>query len=620
MSVPCVCSGEGPNAAAAYKLILEAEKYIPDDPLLSRLTQEVCRYRKITSEPAGAAIYIKPYAEVDSVWRYLGETPADSVRLVRGFLRIKLEKNGYQAVEDIAWINDYNRDSEDSPPRPLSYRLSETGSQPEGMVLLPHSSDWYDLYPVPKAVHLPGSDQLDRKPIGDFLMDRYEVTNRDYKRFVDSGGYEDPAYWKHPFVKDGKVLSWEDAMALFRDKTRRKGPATWQVGDYPDDQDDYPVSGVSWYEAEAYAEFVGKSLPSIYHWDRAAFVYAAPAILLLSNSGGDKGPTPVGRFQSLNRFGVNDLAGNVREWVFNESSRGGRCIMGGGWNDPTYLFPAIYAQPPFDRSETNGFRCIQYNGSEENRTDLEKILPLAFRDFENEEPVSDEIFAHYLSLYAYDKTELNAVEERGEEHEDWFIEKVTFDAAYGKDERMSAYLFLPKQGTPPYQTVIYFPGSSSIFTRSSKRIVEDMRLSSSEMFPKSGRAFLYPIYQSTFERGDDLRSISPTETILWKEHVIMWAKDLSRSIDYLETRDDIDADALAYYGFSWGGFMGATLPAIEKRIKASVIYVAGLLPQRSLPEVEPIHYLPRVKTPTLMINEEQDFFFPYTSKIYCPQE
>lgn len=98
--------------------------------------------------------------------------------------------------------------------------------------------------------------------------------------------------------------------------------------------------------------------------------------------------------------------------------------------------------------------------------------------------------------------------------------------------------------------------------------------------------------------------------------MIMWAKDLSLTIDYLETRDDIDADKIAYYGVSWGASMGAIMPSVEKRIKASVLCVAGLYVQRSLPEVEQINFLPRIKTPVLMLNGEYDYWFPYeTSQV-----
>ena len=67
------------------------------------------------------------------------------------------------------------------------------------------------------------------------------------------------------------------------------------------------------------------------------------------------------------------------------------------------------------------------------------------RDFLSEEPVSDETFAFFLNQYAYYKTELNAVVESFKEEEEWIREKITFDAAYG-NERMLAYLFLPKKG------------------------------------------------------------------------------------------------------------------------------------------------------------------------------
>ena len=94
-------------------------------------------------------------------------------------------------------------------------------------------------------------------------MDTYEVTNREFRKFVEGGGYQKPEYWKQPFVKDGKPLSWQQAMEEFRDATRRFGPASWQFGTYPEGTAAMPVGGVSWYEAAAYAEFAGKSLPTI---------------------------------------------------------------------------------------------------------------------------------------------------------------------------------------------------------------------------------------------------------------------------------------------------------------------------------------------------------------------
>ncbi len=141
---------------------------------------------------------------------------------------------------------------------------------------------------------------------------------------------------------------------------------------------------------------------------------------------------------------------------------------------------------------------------------------------------------------------------------------MTFDAAYGH-ERVIAYLFLPKKSSPPFQTVVFFPGSGNIDIRSSTPL-PSMRLL--DYIVKSGRALMYPVYKGTLERGDDLRSDIPNRTTSWRDHVIAWSKDLGRSIDYLETRPEIDRNKIAYQGFSWGGAMGAVLPAVEDRIKA----------------------------------------------------
>ena len=60
---------------------------------------------------------------------------------------------------------------------------------------------------------------------------------------------------------------------------------------------------------------------------------------------------------------------------------------------------------------------------------------------------------------------------------------------------------------------------------------------------------MFPVYKGTFERGDDIKSDNPNMSNSWRDHVIAWSKDLARSIDYLETRPEIDAKKLAYEGF-----------------------------------------------------------------------
>ena len=80
----------------------------------------------------------------------------------------------------------------------------------------------------------------------------------------------------------------------------------------------------------------------------------------------------------------------------------------------------------------------------------------------------------------------------------------------------------------------------------------------------------------------------------FREHIIYWYQDVARCIDYLETREDLDRDAIGYYGTSWGAVMGAIIPALEQRIKACVLVVGGFWQQRGPPETEQINFAPHV--------------------------
>jgi formylglycine-generating enzyme required for sulfatase activity len=116
----------------------------------------------------------------------------------------------------------------------------------------------------------------------------------EYKKFVDVGGYRKLEFWKETFVRDGRTVPWEEAVGLFRDATGRPGPAAWEVGDYPKGHEKYPVAGVSWYEAAAYADFAGKSLPTAYHWTRASQARGFTPVIVLGSNFRREATQPVG--------------------------------------------------------------------------------------------------------------------------------------------------------------------------------------------------------------------------------------------------------------------------------------------------------------------------------------
>lgn len=329
----------------------------------------------------------------------------------------------------------------------------------------------------------------------------------------------------------------------------------------------------------------------------------------MSNYNG-KSSSPVGSMKGYNTFGIYDLAGNAREWCFNESNDPGqRYTLGGGWNDPIYSFNDGYTQPAMDRSIANGFRCMKELPGDTTLAHLTKPISIDFRDYAKEKPVDDKTFAVFLTQFNYDKKPLDAKVETSIEGESWTAEKVTFDAGYN-NERVQAYIYLPKDAKGPFQPIIFFPGSGDIY---SKKFDPQFLTNRVDFILKSGRALIVPVYKGTHERHDELKSDLADETVFYKDHVIMWRKDIGRTIDYLETRKDIQADKLGYLGWSWGGYMGGVMPAVEKRFKAVVLNVGGMVMNKSLPEADQLNYLPRVTQPVLMLNGKYDMFFPVES-------
>jgi dienelactone hydrolase len=316
---------------------------------------------------------------------------------------------------------------------------------------------------------------------------------------------------------------------------------------------------------------------------------------------------PAGASGGITRGGTTDMAGNVKEWCLN-TTRANRYILGGAWNEPDYMFNGADALQPFARHASHGFRCIKVDRTEDLSASLTAAIETPARDPRQAKPVSEPVFQAWRSLlYSFDHGELNVkVESVDDSSPEWRIEKVTFGAAYA-DERILAYLFLPKNAKPPYQVMVAFPGTWGFYESSSASASDFDRFN---FIMRSGRAFLYPIYKSTFERADALKSMTPNMTSSYRDHVIMWAKDLGRSVDYLESRPDIAKDKIGYLGYSWGAELAPVMLAVEPRISLGLICVGAFSLQPSLPEADPVNFAPRVKVPVLMLNGRFDYFHP----------
>ena len=574
---------------AAFQLAREAKRYIPTDPVWKRIDSAVSRWITVKTTPEGATASYRPVGS-DGEWARLGLSPIVQAPVPNAYLEWRFEKSGYVTQADTAAFGF-------APGLTLDVTFHTAAQTPPGMVYVAAGDR-------PTVALIAGLDHLPPQPVRDFWIDQYEVTNREFKRFVDAGGYRNPKYWRVPIVDGGRTLAFEQAVARFTDSTRRPGPATWESGSFLEGQDELPVTGVSWYEASAYAAYAGKSLPTIFHWSRVADQRLSGVVAPRSNFRG-KGPMKVGASGGMNRYGAFDLAGNVKEWCWNRADASRRYILGGAWDEPAYMYNDPDARSPLERAANFGFRGVKYSGDDAVARTGE-LVAFEERDFRKEKPVSDQVFAAYRTLYQYDRGELaSRVDGTDDSSPEWRVERVSFNAAYGR-ERVPALLYLPKQGKPPFQTVVYFPGSGVISQRSSAQI--NARIF--EWVVKSGRALVHPIYKSTFERGDEIVDDYPRQTNAFREHVIDWTKDVRRTVDYLESRPDVDHGRVAFIGNSWGSAMAPIYLAMEPRFKAAVLIVGGFYVQRATPEVEAINFAPRVKVPTLMLNGRFDFFLP----------
>ncbi|ARA94366.1 hypothetical protein AWN76_015220 [Rhodothermaceae bacterium RA] len=587
--------------AEAYALAERAGRHLGDDPALARLWPGITDVLTVASDPPGARVTVQrfdPGGAAQPV-EVLGVTPLDGRRLPRGAYRLRLEKAGYAPHERVVSRFLF------APVIHVEHRLIPADSVPRGMVFVPGG-----------RYRLRGWDVPDATPVdlGDYFIDRYEVSNRAFKAFIEAGGYRDTTYWRFPFVKDGRHLGRDEALAHFVDRTGLPGPRGWQNQTYPPGTADHPVTGVSWYEAAAYAAWAGKRLPTVHEWQRAArpdtthpygVVMPWGAMLPRENvarranfNGHATVPVDTHPF-GISPFGAYHMAGNAREWCANPMGSG-FVAAGGAWEDPPYAFAYLGAFDGFYAASSLGFRCAR--SADPSAAPPVRPLPTnppapAYT------PVDAATFEGFRTHYRYDPRPLDAEVVDVHESPDWRRETVTFTGAAG--ERLIAYLYLPRHTLPPYQTIVFSPpypiyaGWYSIAEEVERSLAAHIR---------AGRAVLAVVPFGGLERPapPDARFPDP-RTVSYRNRAVQWALEHRRGLDYLATRDDIDSDRLAHLSFSAGGAK-LLQPALEPRYRAILLTGAGLHPGDTLkvPEANPVHFLPRYAAPTLVLHGRYD--------------
>jgi formylglycine-generating enzyme required for sulfatase activity len=226
---------------------------------------------------------------------------------------------------------------------------SLTGNDGAEMVLVPSGEFWM------------GSEDKDADPderprhrmfLNAFYIDKFPVTNAQYRAFVAATGHDEPEFWTHPGFEGTNQ----------------------------------PVVGVSWEDARAYCRWAAKRLPTEAEWEKAArgtegqkypWGEEWDPTRANSNDGGPGKPTAVGSYLTgVSPYGAHDMAGNVYEWTASQyraypyqaddgredpASRGSRVIRGGSWAyDPRFLRVSCRN----DTTPTNcngglGFRCAR---------------------------------------------------------------------------------------------------------------------------------------------------------------------------------------------------------------------------------------------------------------------
>ena len=191
---------------------------------------------------------------------------------------------------------------------------------------------------VPTGEFLFGPDR-EKAVTGAFYIDRYPVTNAEYKKFVEATGHEHPAHWRR--------------------------------GTWPEGKANHPVVQITWESAYAYVQWAGKRLPTELEWEKAArgtdgrvWPWGNVFDPRKCNTSSE-GTTPVGLYSpgGDSPYGLWDMAGNVWEWIGGKPSPLRMPLRGGDWLDGAEEAQTFFRRmhTPKRKNDFMGFRCAADN-------------------------------------------------------------------------------------------------------------------------------------------------------------------------------------------------------------------------------------------------------------------
>jgi eukaryotic-like serine/threonine-protein kinase len=607
-----VSLAEAGRNAEAYTLAADVEPYLPGDPAIAAVMPTISDTVSVSTEPSGARVYLKTFPAAGAPPpppRLIGTSPLTNVRIPRGEHILSIEKDGYAGIQRT--VSGVVMRAAAlvimPPPIRIDEQLLPAANVPPRMVFVPGGD--YRLITWSRP-----TDQ--RVRLDDYFIDQYEVSNEEFKEFVNAGGYRAQDFWRHPVLQDGRVLPWEEAQRLFVDRTGLPGPRAWSNGTFPDSKGEHPVTGITWYEAEAYAAFRGKRLATIFQWEKAArngFVppagltampwgvfYPGGVLEGRANFGTGTLPTTSGEF-GMSPFGAYNMAGNVAEWTANDSSDG-YLATGGAWGDPTYTFSQFGGRPGVFSSDKLGFRCartVNQSAGEQGgqRIELDQEVPR----FVAPTPAA---FAKLAATYRYDRAPLAAKIEETIQTPEWQREKITFNGAHGA--RAIAYLYLPKHVQRPLQVLHFLPAGDVAGGLRSLPAAMDYGMAP---YVRGGRAAFGVVLEGYVERLMPAGFVRPAaNSVEYTEMVVNRVTDLRHGLDYLETRGDIDMTRLGAVAPSAGSLLGVILGAIESRYRTFVFIGAGTPASynQMSAATNPINFAAYIRAPKLVLQGRYD--------------